>query len=312
MFFQKTTLGPWEVNTSAEVVQMGGQEVQTLQGFLRPWAACFPKSQNLAEAHFGTPSSLLRFDYVCDPTTGLVRVYEIEERPAGLGLTSQIHPDFLDRLLPIITEQEEVLGRLFAIYVSEKRDGTSDDEVFAKNSGITLFRGEVDAYTLQRHAWYVRASREEEGIASVFTPHSLSTIANEGNKSYGQTLGFWKKVHTTCEPDFSEAFALKPASGSRFEEVLLWHPERKRESGFATRTKIMESIRAGRVSFLQKYVPPERPSFLDERFQMIRRAYFVWSPVHEQYVSLGGVWVATPSARVHGTREAVSGVLLSQ
>ncbi len=310
MFIQKTKIGPWEVNTSQESIHMTNCEVESLHYFIPTWRKCFPRSGNLAEKHFDTPSAIIRFDYVVT-SQGMVHVYEIEERPAGLGVTSSIHPRFLEAVLPLIKEQEEAIGLPWSLYVSEAREGSSDDEVFSQNSGVRLFRGNVPSEVVNSRAWYVRANRNEEYVAKHFTSNSLSTIVHEGNKSYGTSLGLWEEMAETYEPDFTVPFAVKPGSGSRFEEVLIFHPNKKLGAGFATRTKVLDAIRRGKVKFIQAYGHPETIPFLDEKYRLIRRAYFAWSPKKSDYVSLGGLWVAAPSVRVHGTRDAISGVLFT-
>ncbi len=309
MLIQKTKVGPWEVNTHSHPIQMSEVETDMLSQHLRRWRICFPRSNNLAELAFDVPSVLVRFDYVMKD--GVPHKYEIEERPAGIGATAAIHSDFLPRLMPVIREQEDLLGMPWSIYISDLRDGSSDDDVFAERAGIRVFRGRVPVEVVRTRAWYVRANRNEHGVADLFTWRSLSSIEHEGNKSYGKPMGMWESIHADYEPDFGTAFAVKPSSGSRFEEVLLWNPDKKRGAGFATKTKILDAIRAGKVRYLQPYHAPEEATFLGPEFNLIRRAYFAWSPKKRDYVSVGGCWMATPTARVHGTRDAVSGVLLT-
>ena len=116
-------------------------------------------------------------------------------------------------------------------------------------------------------------------------------------------------IEKDFEPDFGQSFAVKPQAGSRFEQVLLWRPGHG--AGFATKTKITNAIREGKVHYLQPFHPPEKAAFLSNEYDLIRRAYFAWSPAANEYVSVGGVWMATPTARVHGTSAAVSGILLT-
>lgn len=307
MSFTTTQIGSWKMNEHSHVIHMRGDEVATLAGFLPVWRALFPWQNNLAERYFGVPSTVIRFDYVM--RDGKPQVYEIEERPAGLGVSSILNPGFLTRLLPYVREQEKEVNAPWAIFVSSLRDGSSDDDVFAKAANIPIYRGPVSEQQLASHAWYVRAKRHERDVAAQFTLRSLSSIAHEGDKSYGVGLGFWGKINSSFVPDFSVPFAVKPASGSRFEEVLLFNPSKKDGAGFATKTKILEAIRSGRVQFMQPFHPPEEASHLGDEYRLIRRAYFVWSPKEKRYVSLGGLWMATPTSRVHGTRDAVSGVL---
>lgn len=306
MFFT-TKVGPWEMRQSDHVIRMGEDEVENLAGFLPVWRTLFPQQDNLAERCFSVPSTVIRFDYAVHE--GSPRVYEIEERPAGLGVTSILHQGFLHRLLPYLREQEDAVGATWAIFVSSMRDGSSDDDIFADAADIPIYRGPVSEQQLANHAWYVRAQRCETNVAAQFTSRSLSSITHEGHKSYGVGLGFWKRIDPSFEPDFTVPFAVKPSSGSRFEEVLLFNPSKKDGAGFATRTKILGAIREGRVHFIQPFHPPEEASHLGEEYRLIRRAYFVWSPREGRYISLGGMWMATPTSRVHGTRDAVSGVL---
>lgn len=310
MLITKTKVGPWEFNTSNQPLHMTSEETRILEIYLRNWQPCFPESGNLSELHFGVKSALVRFDYVVEH--GLVHVYELEERPAGIGVTCMLRPDFLLLLKKYLKEQEEALSARFALYISESRKNSSDDHIFSEISGFPIFEGYVDETTLSQCAWYVRAFRHEHDVDTRFNARSLSTIRHEGNKSYGVPLGLWTEFGAGWEPDWSQAFVVKPKKGSRFEQVLLWHPDSKElGAGFATRTKVTTAIREGKVSFRQPYHAPEEISVGNGRFRRIRRAYFVWSPAEKRYMSLGGMWMATPTARVHGTKDSVSGVLLA-
>jgi hypothetical protein len=287
---------------------MSGDEVFALKKILASWAMVFPKSGNLAERYFNVPSSLVRFDYVMHD--GVPCIYEVEERPAGLGVTSSIHPTFAGDIRRLFKKKEEVLQREIALYISPGRDGSSDDDVFSLKTGIPVVRGPVAASELQRNAWYVRSGRREEDVSQLFTEHSISTLRHEGDKSYGLHLGLWKEIGGPGDLDFSLPFVVKPRAGSRFEGVLLYHPDKKMGQGFATRTKVTDAVASGDVHFIQAYQRGEEAPFLGSKYHLIRRAYFVYSHELRDYVSLGGLWMATPTARVHGTSQAVSGVIL--
>ncbi|MBP6888130.1 MAG: hypothetical protein KBC21_00355 [Candidatus Pacebacteria bacterium] len=288
---------------------MSDAEVRKLQELLLNWKDVFPISGNLAELHFGVPSSLIRFDYVMKD--GSPYVYEVEERPAGLGVTSVIHPTFAQSVIHFFKEKEGFLDRKVAIYISPGRDGTSDDDVFSAITGVPVFRGEKEEETVARYAWYVRSHRHEDDVSNTFTSHAISTLRHEGDKRYGVPLGLWKELSKENEIDFSLPFAVKPKTGSRFEGVLLYHPDKKMGAGFATKTKVLDAVSSGKVHFIQPYARGEEALFLGQEYHLMRRAYFVFSPEAKRYVSLGGLWLATPTARVHGTKEAVTGVLLT-
>ncbi len=307
MFIQKKTVGPWEFNISDKSLTMGRSETSILEIYLRTWQYCFPGTYNFAEHHFGVKSSIVRFDYVVEH--GRPLVYEIEERPAGLGVTCILRPDFMEQVKKYLREQEEASGAPFALFISEARKNSSDDALFTDMIGARLFEGEVDDRTLLEFAWYVRASRDEYDVDERFNSRSLSSIRYEGSKRYGARMGLWTEFGREWEPDWSEPFVVKPASGSRFEQVLLWHP--KPGAGFATRTKVTTAIREGRVCYRQEFHAPEHVDVSGKNFSRIRRAYFIWSPLERTYACLGGIWVATPTARVHGTRDSICGPLLA-
>lgn len=307
MLIKKVPVGPWETNLCEAEVRMARDEETALVRLLEKWNDVFPCSHNLAERAFGLKSAIVRFDYVF--RDGCVYVYEIEERPAGLGHTALIHPTFLRALRVRVDDIEDALGRRFAIYMSPLRDGTSDDDVISGLLHRPIFR-RLDEKGANMFAWYVRAMRHEEGIDRMLGRNSLSTIRTEGCKSYGVSLGWWEEVLPDFTPDWNEGFVMKPRAGSRFEEVLLWHPDKSLGSGFATKSKILNSIQEGRVRYAQPFIPPETVLLEGKVMRSMRRAFFVWSPSNDRYESLGGTWVATTGHRIHGTRDAIWGSLL--
>jgi hypothetical protein len=113
---------------------------------------------------------------------------------------------------------------------------------------------------------------------------------------------WWGKI-------FESSFALKYKQGSRFDGVLIWTTNKKK--GSVTKTKIQEAIERGDGAYIQPYHSHEEGHhFLPESYNLFRRVYLVFDPETTRYKTVGGVYMAVPDVRGHGTKSAITGALL--
>jgi hypothetical protein len=292
----------WMFSVSSVALDMSRSIIKEVTGDLLPrWVSVWPREEKTkALALWGVPSVFVRIDCVVLANGGL-GIYEIEERPAGLGIACTINPEFKDRFHSWLKSYEWNL----AVVISHRRT-THDDGIWTSSFGIPLIKYEDHSPEVPKdHALLVRAEPEEEEYWS-FSPQALFPIRLKGWKGYGLTLGLWEEIPRDVNMlPWDEGFALKPYQGSKMRDVLLWHPSKG--PGVATRKKIEDAIKYRRVAYYQKWIPPEQHDFLpNPNYYLIRRVYFAFSP-DRGWVYLGGLWNARPNLRLHGASDAVFG-----
>lgn len=313
---RKAQIGPWPVNLSKAAIVMSVQERDQLNALQLRWHDEFVRGtqNNLALERLGVHTVLCRADYFLDPQGG-IKLCEFDDRPAGLGVLETMNVVASNAISHAIRSWEEKLQKPLAICISEDRNGTSDDLVWAAKRDIKVFHGMPSAGVQEQYAWWPRISRHEETYYPM-TPHALSTIELEGDKSYGVRMGLWHKIGDADIP-LEEGCALKPAAGSRFETIQLVKAGRN-GPGFITLTKARRLLSEGVFAYWQPLFNPENSEqhpWLKPEYQLIRRVYYALilrkDGTEENggsgFHCVGGCWLATPNSRIHGTKEALTG-----
>ncbi|MEK7611476.1 MAG: hypothetical protein AAB486_03855 [Patescibacteria group bacterium] len=291
---QITTLqsGKWTVNMATRIIVFPRWAVEAGRELLPEWQRLFPKEETWVQREVGTPSLIVRLD--CTIVESALRVFEIEERPAGIGITGQINPQFRERL-----EGLRVQWPLFSVVVSKQRQGC-DDNLWAQILGLDEYR---DGLVM------VRAEPEEPEFHRL-TPFSVSSVRMKGNKSYGVDLDWWRRVASPEELPWDEPFVLKPLQGSKCHDLEVWVPKTSRHfdqvKGASTRTRVARTLLRNGAMYCQPFHSPM--SFEDDpRMRMILRVYYGYEPQASSWQCLGGVWNARPNWIVHGASDAVFG-----
>lgn len=312
---EEFSLGPWKLIKVNHGLTMEAGEQQELGERLAEWVDVFPRNpSNLIQREEGVPSTLIRFDYTQTPGIG-PQIYEVEERPAGIGITLTLNSKFRDGLVRSVEFWQQRFDRSLAICVSNERDGTSDDAIWAVallREPIAIFTGVPDPKLVDRYIWWPRVTRTECDYFHL-TPHSLSTIELEGNKRYGVEMGLWHPIRRPADIPLRTGCALKPAAGSRAEDIKLVGGKAREGSGFISVSRALREIEKGMFAYWQPLHEAERAdrhSWLRPDYHLIRRVYFAYCATatsSARYRCLGGCWMATPNARVHGTTQTLTG-----
>jgi hypothetical protein len=292
-------IGEWTFAVSSVALDMPRSIIEEVANDLLPcWASVWPREEEtMALVKFGIPSVLVRLD--CVVTDEGLGVYEIEERPAGLGIACIVNPEFKIRFHSWLKSYEWNL----AVVISHRR-ANHDDGIWASEFNVPLFNGSYPSEILENHALLVRAEPEEEDYLFLAT-HSLFPIRLKGWKGYGVKLGLWEPIPSELDLlPWDKGFVTKPSQGSKMKDVFLWHPSRA--PGVATRTKIENMIKSGRVAYWQRWISPEQHPFLPDGYRLIRRVYFALLP-DRGWTYLGGLWNARPNFRIHGASDAIFG-----
>lgn len=301
----RTQIGPWEFDFHTDSVCMTEREMDQLLKLILQWEQVFVREPNGVAQKFGKPSLLVRIDYALQDD-GTVGVYEVEERPCGIGMGVLCHPYFKEHFTALFRQWQEICGSIELI-VSPERIHSSDDHEWADELGIKVrYTPEIDG------AYYWVRADPPDTIFHELVPRALTTIITEGDKRYGVPLNLWGNIPDDISSlPWEEGFALKPLQGSRMQNLYLWNPKGKKEAGLVTRGKIAKVIEEGKVAFVQEWLEPERPTFLPERSFLLRRVFFGWNLMDTVWECLGGFYtVRNRQYRLHGASDALFGMIV--
>lgn len=289
-----TRLGLWEINTlNRERVLPEGIQRQAVE-IVNRWTGVFPKEPTWIQENFGIPSLIVRIDGV--DRDGELGVYEVEERPAGIGHTALINPKFASKL-----EELRKTWPDFDVVISPLRD-PADDKLWNPVADLSLSKGLV----------YVRAEPEEEEF-HVLQNRSVSTITTEGDKSYGVPLGLWSFVNNPDQLPTHQSFVLKPLQGSKGRNVIIHDLKRKAPPGNSKMKNVIKMLetqieeRGG--MYMQTLILPMESGISTHPF-MIYRFFLGFDFAKSQWISLGGTYFARNNLKIHGASDSLSGPLV--
>ena len=287
-------LGQWEIKTiERRLILPENIEVQA-KNLLGKWINAFPREETWIQNSVGIPSLLVRFDGV--DMDGELGVYEIEERPAGVGHTIMINSSFARNLDSVSKTWPD-----FDVVISPKRD-PADDKLWRNVVSLEDSKGLA----------YVRAEPDETEFAQLRS-RSVSTISTEGDKSYGVDLGLWKFVDDPKQFPERESFVLKPMQGSKGKEMVFYIADKNPIPGNSRMKnvckKLEEQVEKNGGMYLQKLIPPMQSGF-DKYPYMIYRFFFGFNFDTGQWESLGGTYFVRNNVKIHGASDSLSGALV--
>lgn len=265
----------------------------------------------LVATKHGIATLLTRID--CTITPDGVKLYECEERPAGIGITHVLVERVDGRgIMPRIREHfhEHVDG---VPQVLRHPDAKPNDDSLVLPvqelsdripAGPLLIRGEPEPLS------------EHEQLDTM-TDQAVATIVTKGDKRYllvlpesGTTVAHLEAI----TPD--KSFVIKPVKGSKARGVTVYlTPEDKRIHGdhktvtFERARRTLAAAPAGSMLF-QEFVPPiltRLPS--DKVGNMILRVFTLVHP-DGHCEAIGGTYVTRRELVVHGASDAICGAVL--
>lgn len=292
-------LGEWRILATDRERGFPREHLKRAFEVIGQWEKAFPREDNWINRAHGLPSPIIKLDATI--VDGELKVYEVEDRPAGMGYSGLINPDLRRDFADVVFTWPD-----FRVVVSPQRLG-NDDHLWAQRAepdwdGLVLVRAEPsesDFHHLQRR--------------------SISTLLTEGNKSYGEKMGLWRKVTSPDEIDFDSGFVVKPQQGSKGQGVFVSLPKGYMKehgidagkNGVATAGKIRGVIETSAVNggvFIQPFYPPMETGISTHPWA-VNRLFFGYDMQDRQWRYVGGTWNARNNLKIHGASDTLTGPL---
>jgi hypothetical protein len=301
-------MGVWQFDYCTEELRMQENEKKQLVDAIQQWEKAFVCEDNAVQEVFGKPSLLVRMDYVRSLDDS-VSIYEVEERPCGVGMGYQFQPHFWGSFIDLFEKWRTVCGDI-GMVISSKRIDTCDDKKWADALKLPIFYS--PNVPIDNRMYWVRANPDEVEYHKLI-PRSLTTIATEGNKEYGKHLGWWYDIPDDVDQlPWKTGFALKPAQGSRCNVLLINTSKGRQYGGIHTKSRAKRDLLDGKWKYYQGWIQPEVLDFLPDGHFSFRRVFFGWDPVYKEWQCMGGFYTGRPNwqTRLHGATDSVFGPIL--
>lgn len=260
----------------------------------------------------GRPTLIARVDCTLDPTTGEIHPYEVEERPAGMGLVDMLHQGIVGQPFGkhLLAHLEHTLGTLPVV----KRHPNAKEN----DDGLLL---PVEVFTntklsVKSRSVLVRSEPEDMSdhpqLAEA-TAHAIAPILEKGKRQYRLATGF-AQLLTDGSLLPAESCVIKTLQGSKAKGVKIHLSKQdaaeRGDRDAATRRKITEMVTTEGAVLLEPFVPsiPVRTES-DRMANMILRVFGLVSS--ESVTVVGGAYMARPGHLVHGSKDAITGVILA-
>lgn len=280
-------------------------------------AAFQPEAETKVARDHNLPTLLARVDCTLDEDRA--RIFECEERPAGLGITNAVmrrthlSPGILPAVQAHFTEH------------------AGDTPVIARHANA---KPNKDSLVFGEDVMDLRAAiktgrplivRGEPGELADFEAldelraQSISTITTEGDKTYSLRVPSCETELVTADTKVvsDTSFVLKPLQGSKARGLAVYlSPEDRQQHGkdgtttFARAAKLVDTHRATGNLLLESFKPPVTCKLDEGKIgNLILRMFCLVSPDGSTEV-VGGTYVIRRELIVHGASNAMVGPVL--
>lgn len=292
----------WQLNVAEQPLHLDPEVIQQERELLQQWQQAFVHEDTWVQREVGVPSLIVRFDGTIND--GERKVWEVEERPGWIGLSSVLNADFAGRFADV---QRTWPQPITAVLTPDAR--TLDDHLWTKTTDTAS-----DApYVLLR-------SEPTTPDIAIYVANAISTVRTEGDKSYGEKMNLWSAVDTQesldATLDTGERVVFKPKQGSKLKDLRIWIPTplelkdgvrvTKNTQGAATRKKINETFATNSEGmYAQPFHPPMVGKIGEKDVYIGQRSYWAYDLKAGEYVPLGGLSMARRNVLIHGASDAV-------
>lgn len=275
----------WNLNVSDRLELFPRWAARQGIELLARWERVFPMEETWVRRTHGTPSLLVRLDCVVEADQ--LRIYEVEERPAGVGISTIVNSQFAD----LFAEVRQSWPAVTVVMCPTRRGG--DDYLWANQVVVGVENAPAEGIVLAR-------CEPHQDEFHHLEPRSVSTLREEGNKGYGVDLGLWSVVSSPDQLPWAEGFALKPVYGSKSKDIVVWTGA-KRDRGASTRSQVERVLVKNGSMYCQPLIRP----MVGPEGQYIFRVYFARGK--DGWRCIGGLWMARNNLVVHGAGDSVTG-----
>jgi len=303
----------WKMRLSGHVERVASDMAQQGEDLIKRWASVYPREDTWVQRSFGVPSLVVRLD--CVFKDGKLHVFEVEDKPAGLGASGHINPSFCAHLAHVRRDWPE-----FSWVGDPSR--LTDDALWLGDSTPL-------SEALRSGKLVLVRCRPEQTQYHPLTPNSVSTIANEGVKECLVQLGLarlptWHSDPTEPDggyitPPLDGPVVVKPRQGTRARDIGVYlggntyeGPGGVSKGSKITFPRLQRYVRQGTHVF-QDLIAPMECAFLGKDFAkwcMIYRCYYLFDTQRGAWNCAGGVWMANSHIIVHGSDETITGPLV--
>lgn len=210
-------------------------------------------------------------------------IYEIEARPAGMGIMCSVfnqRQPFQELIDDLSHQLNTRIGTKVCPSIagdSFKKDRRKDTQLFAASIGCNFFDTH-EMPTTDEYILWVRGGMEDELYLS---PEDLWTLENmalapvrdHGNKKYLIKMGLAQHIGPN-ELDYTHAFCVKPLKGSKTHGIGLWDPTNKKAPGISSKKRIERLIRESIQPYItQPFISPELVKLDGHIYDVIYRVF---------------------------------------
>lgn len=245
-----------------------------------------------------------------------IKPYELEERPAGLGVMSVVNPKFGQHLKSYLQPGE----RTFAVISPERqlRNNYDDDHL----PGFVQSEKEATRIVTQNGGQILARDMKGNRLSGL-APHSISTIDTEGDKTYqpkvdseittnGSNIATGQAFVSQPIADTSKGYGLKFYLPNVSPSQIIESDQKY----LVTDPRKAAQLMRDKKTNIKPFYPPipinqiSRETNLPEieRYAGIIRMYLIYNILNRSYQIIGGAFMARPnnSLLIHGTNDAIT------
>jgi hypothetical protein len=301
----------WKVNIveCQKPLSLDRTEIEKIEEWLKKWTVVFPREETLAWEQYGVPSLIVRADYTIVGSE--VKLYEIEDSPAGVGIATRVIPDFEEKLknlgwqkVIVIMAPNRIKGGDDSLW-TEVIDGGNEDEISKIGHCWLAPRLESLPPSLQRKSiWPVKFREKKRYLVEL-------GLAEEWDRKtpLEQVVNYFANKRSAKGVVFK-------SDGARAERVkILLFKKMGREIrnwlgntggiGVWTLGSIKEEVEKWRPLYIQPLHPPIKVLFNGIPMYGIFRIYFGFSVKERKWKVLGGFLNVRASLLIHGASDAL-------
>ena len=296
----------WWTKYCPDVITIRRESLKPAEELIKRWTKIFPKEDTLAQKFYNIPSFVVGVDCIIDEKTGRFGLYEIDEKPTGIGLACFLNESFKAHLHGMLAWWPY---SSITVLISKDRRGC-DDQFWTTT---TSNQKDFNTHSL----FIIRAEPGEIGKFNGFEGNSGSSLLQDGNKSYGVELGLWRETtpRDLENPElWKENFVLKPCQGRDSKDIMIWINGYNGNYGTSSEGQIRKKLNQNGRMYMQEFIPPltkqDSCGCRTVYWKTIYRILFAYDVDFRKYVALGGFWIMRNNYKVQVAPDSLTGQII--